>query len=108
MLVDVILDVNIPKKVKRLNGGARTLHVGDIDTEMDDEEILHIINRLGALFVTHDRDLAMKASKKYKALFIKENLPADEIVTCLEKNRKLLRTASILCENGIKCKNCQI
>jgi len=107
MLVDVILDVNIPKKVKRLNEGARVLHVGDIDTEMDDEEILHIINRLGCLFVTHDRDLAVRASRKYKALFIKEHLPADEIVTCLEKNKKLLRAASIFCENGIKCKNCQ-
>jgi uncharacterized protein with PIN domain len=107
MTVDMILDANIPKKVKRLNGGTRTLHVGDIDTEMNDEEILHIINRLGCLFVTHDRVLAVRASKKIKALFIKENLPADDIVTCLEKNKSLLRTASIFCENGVKCKNCQ-
>ena len=107
MTVDLMLDANIPKKVKRLNGGIRTLHVGDIDTEMNDEEILAIINRLGCLFITHDRDLALRASKKYKALFIKENLPADEIVNCLEKNKDLLRTASIFCENGIKCKNCR-
>ncbi len=107
MPVDMILDVNIPKKVKKLNGGTRILHIGDIDTEMKDDEILHIINRLNCLLVTHDRDLALRASKKYKALFIKENLPADDIVMCLEKNKKLLRTASIFCENGIKCKNCK-
>ncbi|MEE8403466.1 MAG: hypothetical protein V3R93_06905 [Candidatus Hydrothermarchaeaceae archaeon] len=108
MLVDMILDANIPKRVKRLNGGTRILHIGDIDTGMKDEEILHLVNRLSCLFVTHDRGLALRASGKYKALFIKENLPADDIVTCLEKNKKLLRTASIFCENGIKCKNCQI
>lgn len=107
MTVDMILDANIPKKVKRLNGGTRTLHVGDIDTEMKDEEVIHIIKSLGCLFVTHDRVLAQRVSKKYKALFIKENLPADDIVACLEKNKGLLRTASIFCENGIKCKNCQ-
>lgn len=107
MSIEVILDVNIPKKVKRLNSDIRTLHIGDIDTEMDDEEILHVINRLNGLFVTHDRKLALRASKKYKALFIKEDLPADEISMCLEKNRKLLKTASIFCENGVKCKNCQ-
>ncbi len=107
MPVDMILDVNIPKKVKRLNEGTRVLHVGDIDTEMDDEEILRIVNRLDCLFVTHDRALAARSSRKYKTLFIKESLPADEIVACLEKNKKLLRTASIFCENGIKCKNCQ-
>ncbi len=107
MTVDLMLDANIPKKVKKMNGGTRTLHVGDIDTEMNDEEILTILNRLGCLFLTHDRDLAHRASKKYKALFIKENLPADEIVNCLEKNKDLLRTASIFCENGVKCKNCR-
>ena len=103
----MILDANIPKKVKRLNGGTRILHVGDIDTEMNDDEVLTIINRLGCLFVTHDRRLAHRVSGKYKALFIKENLPADEIVNCLEKNKDLLKTASIFCENGVKCKNCQ-
>ncbi|MEE8401906.1 MAG: DUF5615 family PIN-like protein [Candidatus Hydrothermarchaeaceae archaeon] len=107
MVVDIILDANIPKKVKRLNGGTRTLHIGDIDTEMNDEEVLQIVNKLNCLFVTHDRNLALRTSKKYKALFIKENLSAGEIVTCLEKNKGLLRTASIFCENGIKCKNCQ-
>ncbi len=107
MTVDMILDANIPKKVKRLNGGTRTLHVGDIDTEMKDEEVIAIINSLGCLFVTHDRALAQRVSKKYKALFIKEDLPADEIVTCLEKNKGLLKTASILCENDIECKNCR-
>jgi uncharacterized protein with PIN domain len=103
----MILDANIPKKVKRLNGGTKILHVGDIDTEMNDEEVLHILNKLGCLIVTHDRALALRASRKYKALFIKENLPANEIVNCLEKNKDLLRTASIFCENGVKCKNCQ-
>lgn len=107
MTVDMILDANIPKKVKRLNGGTRTLHVGDIDTEMKDEEVITIINNLGCLFVTHDRALAQRVSKKHKALFIKENLPAGDIVTCLEKNKGLLKTASIFCENGVKCKNCQ-
>jgi len=103
----MILDANIPKKVKRLNGGTRILHVGDIDTEMNDEDVLKIVRSLNCLFVTHDRALAHRASKKFKALFIRENLPACDIVTCLEKNKDLLRTASIFCENGVKCKNCQ-
>jgi uncharacterized protein with PIN domain len=107
MLVDVILDVNIPKKVKKLNSGYRTLHIGDIDTQMNDEEILHLVSKLGCLVVTHDRELAIRASKKGRVLFIKNSLPAGDIINCLEKNRKLLRTASIFCENGIKCKNCK-
>jgi len=106
MVVDVILDVNIPKKVKTLNHGTRTLHVGDIDTSMSDEEILHLLSKLNCLMVTHDRELAVRASRKYRALFIREPLPADDILLCLEKNKHLLKTASIFCENGVKCKNC--
>jgi uncharacterized protein with PIN domain len=106
MTIDIILDVNIPKKVKKLNGGRRVLHIGDVDTYMEDDDILAIAGRLESLIVTHDRDLALRASKKNKALFIRESLLADEIVSCLEKNEKLLKTASIFCENGIKCKNC--
>jgi uncharacterized protein with PIN domain len=105
-MIDIILDVNIPKKVKKLNGGRRVLHIGDIDTYMDDEEILALASKLGSLIVTHDRDLALRALKKNKTLFIKEALKADEIVNCLEKNHSLLKTASIFCENWIKCKNC--
>lgn len=105
-MIDIILDVNIPKKVKKLNGGRRVLHIGDIDTYMDDEEILALARKLGSLIVTHDRELALRALKKSKALFIKESLTADDIVHCLEKNTGLLKTASIFCENGIKCKNC--
>lgn len=106
MTIDIILDVNIPKKVKKLNGGRRVLHIGDVDTYMADDDILAIAGRLESLIVTHDRELALRASKKHKALFIRESILADEIVSCLEKNKKLLRTASIFCENGIKCKNC--
>lgn len=106
MAIDIILDVNIPKKVKKLNGGRRVLHIGDIDTYMEDDEILVLASKLGSLIVTHDRDLALRASKKNKALFIKESLAANDIVSCLEKNHRLLKTASIFCENGIKCKNC--
>lgn len=106
MTIDIILDANIPKKVKKLNGGRRVLHIGDVDTYMEDDDILAIADRLESLIVTHDRELALRASKKNKALFIRESLLADEIVNCLEKNEKLLKTASIFCENGIKCKNC--
>jgi len=107
VLVDVVLDVNIPKKVKKLNNGYRTLHIGDIDTQMKDEEILHLTRKLGCIIVTHDRELAIKTSKKGRVLFIKENLPAEDIIRCLEKNGSLLRTASIFCENETKCKNCK-
>lgn len=90
-----------------MNGGKRVLHIGDIDTEMNDEEILHLASKLGGLVVTHDRELAMRASKKSKVLFIKDCLPAESIIYCMEKNKNLLKTASIFCENGIKCKNCK-
>jgi len=107
MPIDIILDANIPKKVKRMNGGRRVLHIGDVDTYMKDEDILNIASKLGCLLVTHDRNLALKASKNNKTLFIKEPLSAEDIILCLEKNRNLLKTASIFCENGIKCKNCR-
>lgn len=106
--IDVILDANIPKKVKGLNGGRRVLHIGDIDTHMGDDDILELTRRLNqCLLITHDRDLALRASKKRKALFIRKSLSAEDIVQCLEKNSSLLRTASIFCENGVKCKNCK-
>lgn len=106
MVIDVVLDANIPKKVKRLNSGRRVLHIGDVDTTMGDEEILHLISKFTCLVVTHDRELAMRAAKRHRTLFIRDAIPADDILLCLEKNRELLRTASIFCENGIKCKNC--
>jgi len=106
MVIDVILDVNIPKKVKNLNHGSRTLHIGDIDTSMGDDDILHLLSKLNCLMVTHDRELAVRASRKYRALFIRDSVPAGDIIMCLEKNRHLLKTASIFCENGVKCKNC--
>lgn len=108
MPIDIILDVNIPKKVKELNGSRRVLHIGDIDTHMDDGEILQLTRRLHkCLLVTHDRDLAINVSKKGKTLFIKKSLSAEDIIHCLEKNNKLLKTASLFCENGVKCKNCR-
>ncbi|MDI6654682.1 MAG: hypothetical protein QME59_02195 [Candidatus Hydrothermarchaeota archaeon] len=105
MLVDMLLDVNIPKKVKKMNSGRRVLHIGDIDTCMDDEDILHIAGKFGCLIVTHDRSLALRAAKKYRALFIKEPIAAEDIIFCLEKNKELLKTASIFCD-GNKCQNC--
>lgn len=105
MLVDVLLDVNIPKKVKRMNSGGRVLHIGDIDTCMEDEDILHIVSKFGCLLVTHDKGLALRAAKKYKTLFIKEPIAAEEIIFCLEKNKELLKTASIFCD-GDECQNC--
>jgi uncharacterized protein with PIN domain len=105
VIVDVILDVNIPKKVKKMNG-KRVLHIGDIDTQMHDEEILRLASKLGCVVVTHDRDLAVKISRKSKVLYIKNSIPAEDILKCIEKNENLLRTASIFCENGIQCKNC--
>lgn len=106
MVIDVVLDVNIPKKVKRLNSGRRVLHIGDVDTTMDDDEILHLMSKFNCLMVTHDRELAMRAAKKHRTLFIRDSVPADDILLCLEKNRELLRTASVFCENSVKCKNC--
>ncbi|RMF89128.1 MAG: hypothetical protein D6733_07020 [Methanobacteriota archaeon] len=105
-MIDIILDVNIPKKVKRLHSEGKVLHIGDIDTAMDDEEILHLLSKFNSILVTHDRKLAYAASKKHRSLFIKESLSADEIALCLQKNRGLLKTASIFCENGRKCRNC--
>lgn len=108
MPIDVVLDANIPRKVKGLNGGRRVLHIGDVDTNMGDDEILQLTRYLkNCLLVTHDRDLALRASKKRKALFIRKGLTADDIIQCIEKNSSLLRTASIFCENGVKCKNCR-
>ncbi len=108
MPIDIILDANIPKKVKGLNGNRRVLHIGDVDTAMEDDDILQLTRRLTqCLLVTHDRNLALRASKKRKALFIKKSLSPEEIIECLEKNNGLLRTASIFCENGVKCKNCK-
>ncbi len=108
MSIDIILDANIPKKVKDLNGGRRVLHIGDINTHMEDDEILQLTRRLDhCLLVTHDRDLALKASKRRTALFIRKSLGAEEIIQCLEKNNSLLKTASIFCENGVKCRNCK-
>jgi uncharacterized protein with PIN domain len=105
-VIDVILDVNIPKKVKRKNLEQKILHIGDIDTTMRDKEIIHLLSKFNCVLVTRDRELAYNASKKYRSLFIKEPLDADEIIKCLEKNKNLLKTASIFCENGRKCKNC--
>ncbi|NOZ76722.1 MAG: hypothetical protein GXO65_03410 [Euryarchaeota archaeon] len=73
---------------------------------MDDEEILHLLSKFKCLVVTHDRELAVRASKKYRSLFIRDPLPPDDIIQCLEKNEQLLKTASIFCENDIKCQNC--
>lgn len=106
-VIDIILDVNIPKKVKKMNGGNRVLHIGDIDTHLSDRNILRVAKNLGCLLVTHDRKLALQASKGYKTLFIRDPIDADDIVRCVEKNEKLLKTASIFCENGIKCENCR-
>lgn len=105
-MIEVILDVNIPKKVKRMTSNKKVLHIGDIDTTMGDDEILHLISKFDCLIVTRDRELAYIASKKHRSLFIKEPLAADEIVGCMEKNKNLLKTASIFCENGRKCTNC--
>ncbi|MFV2040635.1 MAG: hypothetical protein ACC644_01455 [Candidatus Hydrothermarchaeales archaeon] len=105
-MIEIILDANIPKKVKRLSNGQKILHVGDIDTEMDDSEILHLLSKFNSLLVTRDRELAYNASKKHRSLFIRDPLKADEIVMCIEKNKNLLKTASIFCENGRLCKNC--
>ncbi|GBE18186.1 MAG TPA: hypothetical protein ENH13_00305 [Euryarchaeota archaeon] len=105
-MIEIILDANIPKKVKRLSKAQRVLHVGDIDTEMDDSEILHLMSKFNSLLVTRDRELAYNASKKHRSLFIRDPLTADEIVMCIEKNKNLLKTASIFCENGRLCKNC--
>jgi uncharacterized protein with PIN domain len=105
-VIEIILDANIPKKVKRLSNGQKILHVGDIDTEMDDSEILHLLSKFNSLLVTRDRELAYNASKKHRSLFIRDPLKADEIVMCIEKNKNLLKTASIFCENGRLCKNC--
>ncbi|MEE8357842.1 MAG: DUF5615 family PIN-like protein [Candidatus Hydrothermarchaeales archaeon] len=106
MPIDIILDANIPKKVKNMNNGRRVLHIGDVDTTMEDDDILHLASKFDCLVVTHDRELAYKASKKMKILFIKENVPASDIIGCINKNGNLLKTASIFCENGRKCKNC--
>jgi len=105
-MIEIILDVNIPKKVKKMSQSQKILHIGDINTEMDDNDILHILSKFNCLLVTRDRELAFIASKKHKSLFIKESLNADEIVQCIDKNKKLLKTASIFCENGRKCGNC--
>lgn len=106
-LIDIVLDANIPKKVKKMNGGNRVLHIGDIDTRLSDRNILQIAKSLGGLIVTHDRELALQASKGYKTLFIRDPIDAKDIIQCIEKNEKLLKTASIFCENGIKCENCR-
>jgi uncharacterized protein with PIN domain len=105
-MIDIILDANIPKKVKRLFKSQKILHVGDIDTEMDDSDILHLLSKFNSLLVTRDRELAYNASKKHRSLFIRDPLKADEIAMCIEKNKSLLKTASIFCENGRLCKNC--
>ncbi len=105
-MIEIILDVNIPKKVKRISPNQRILHIGDIDTSMADCDILHILSKFNCLLVTRDRELAYHASKKHRSLFIKQPLKADEIALCLEKNKDLLKTASIFCENGRECRNC--
>lgn len=107
MPIEIILDANIPKKVKKMNGGSRVLHIGDIDTQMEDGDIIDIAKRLGCLLVTHDRKLAVRASERFKALFIKDSLSAEEIVTCIEKNMETLKKASIFCENCVGCNNCR-
>ncbi len=106
MPIDVILDANIPKKVTNMNNGRRVLHIGDVDTAMGDDEILHLASKFECLVVTHDRELAHRGSKKGKILFIRDNVPATDIIGCIEKNENLLKTASIFCENCRKCKNC--
>jgi uncharacterized protein with PIN domain len=105
-VIEIILDVNIPKKVKRIAQNQKVLHIGDIDTTMQDCEILHLLSKFDSILVTRDRELAYLASKKHRSLFIKHPIKADEIAQCLEKNKTLLKTASIFCENGRKCKNC--
>lgn len=107
-LVDYILDVNIPKKTKSLiNHNGRVLHISDIDTCMGDEDILHIMSKFGnSLLVTHDRNLALRAAKKYRTLFIKEPLNAEEIAACIAKKYNLLETISIFCYNNITCEKC--
>lgn len=106
IVIDVLLDVNIPKRVKKLNHGTRVLHIGDVDTHMSDEEILHLLAKLRCIIVTHDRELAMRAAKRHHVLFIKNSLPAENIVRCLEKHRSLLRRASIFCDGGEDCDSC--
>ncbi len=107
-MIDIILDVNIPKKVKsNLNGGRRVIHIGDIDTSMKDEEIIKLAKKLNSLIVTHDKELAIEASKKQRVLYIKKPISAEDIVYCLEKHFYLLKTASIFCENKISCKKCK-
>ncbi len=105
MVLDIILDANIPKKVKKMNHGTRVLHIGDIDTTMSDDEILHIMSKFNSLIVTHDRKLALRASRKYRVLFLKRNLPAQEIVACLNKNKNILKHASLFC-SAENCKDC--
>jgi uncharacterized protein with PIN domain len=105
-VIEIILDVNIPKKVKRIASSKKVLHVGDIDTTMADADILHLLSKFNSLLVTRDRELAYLASKKHRSLFIREPLNADDIAGCIEKNKSLLQTASIFCENGRICKNC--
>lgn len=105
-MIEIILDVNIPKKVKRITPTQNILHVGDIDTTMADCDILHLLSKFNCLLVTRDRELAFQASKRCRSLFIKEPLTADDISECIVKNKNLLKTASIFCENGRKCKNC--
>jgi len=105
-VIEIVLDVNIPKKVKKLVESQKVLHVGDIDTAMGDEEILHLLSKFNCLLVTRDRELAYLASKKHRSLFIKKPVRAEDIARCLEKNRRLLSTASIFCGNGRKCRNC--
>lgn len=105
-MIEIILDVNIPKKVKRITNYKKVLHVGDIDTTMPDSDILHLLSKFNSLLVTRDRELAFLASKKHRSLFIREPLESDEIARCIEKNKNLLQTASIFCENGRKCRNC--
>ena len=102
----MLLDVNIPKRVKKLNHGTRVLHIGDVDTHMSDEEILHLLAKLRCIIVTQDRELAVRASKKHRVLFIKKPIPAENIVRCLEKHRALLRRASIFCEGDEGCDAC--
>ncbi|WP_457555431.1 DUF5615 family PIN-like protein [Candidatus Pyrohabitans sp.] len=106
IVIDILLDANVPKRVKKLNHGTRVLHIGDVDTHMSDEEILHLLARLRCIIVTHDRELAVRAAKKHHVLFIKNPVPAEKIVRCLEKHRSLLRRASIFCDGGDECDTC--
>lgn len=105
MVLDIVLDAHIPKKVKRFNHDSRVLHIGDIDTTMKDEEILHLMSKFNTLIITHDRKLAMRASKRHRVLYIKKNLPAERIVGCLSKNSHILKHASIFC-SGERCDKC--